>query len=326
MPSDIRIAEYIRLDQPRLIDWLRQCGVEDAVLRLPETPGENFGDPLRMPGDAASVAAAVRKVEEAGFRVRILEPLPPFEKVKQGLPGRDEQIEEIHDLLRTMDRLDIRILCHNWMAAHGWGRTRLGVPGRGGALMTGFDIADLDALPEHPATIGEDEMWANYAYFLDAVIPVAEECGIQLAMHPDDPPVSPFRGVARIMTSADALERAMRMGGGSPAQGLTFCQGTITTMGEDLPASIERLAPWIRFVHFRDIVGTAQRFTETFVDEGPTDMVAALRAYREAGYSGFLRSDHVPSLAGESDEHPGYGELGRLFSVGYIKGLLDAVR
>ena len=214
MPSDIRIAEYIRLDQPRLIDWLRQCGVEDAVLRLPETPGENFGDPLRMPGDAASVAAAVRKVEEAGFRVRILEPLPPFEKVKQGLPGRDEQIEEIHDLLRTMDRLDIRILCHNWMAAHGWGRTRLGVPGRGGALMTGFDIADLDALPEHPATIGEDEMWANYAYFLDAVIPVAEECGIQLAMHPDDPPVSPFRGVARIMTSADALERAMRMGGG----------------------------------------------------------------------------------------------------------------
>lgn len=118
----------------------------------------------------------------------------------------------------------------------------------------------------------------------------------------------------------------MRMGGGSPAHGLTFCQGTMTTMGADIPAAVARLAPWIRFVHFRDVDGTAQAFTETFVDEGPTDMVAAMRAYRDAGYSGFMRSDHVPSLEGESDEFPGYGELGRLFSVGYIKGLLDAVQ
>lgn len=337
----IRIAEYVRLDQPRLLRWLRQCGVTDAVLRLPEVPAmdeggprggaagsgavsSGAGGPLRMPDDPTSVEAAVREVEEAGFRVRILEPLPPFDTVKLGLPGRDAQIERIHQLLHTMDRLDIRILCHNWMGGYGWGRTRTQVPGRGGAWLTGFDVDDLADLPARSPAITEEQMWDNYAYFLDAVLPVAEECGVQLALHPDDPPVSPFRGVARVMRSVDALERAMRMGHGSPAQGLTFCQGTIAEMGEDLPTAVERLAPWIRFVHFRDVIGTAERFTETFLDEGPTDMAAMIRVYRDAGFSGFMRSDHVPTLAGESDDHPGYGELGRLFSVGYMRGLLDA--
>lgn len=314
----IEIAEYIRLDQPRLLAWLRQCGVNDAVLRLPE-------DATGMPSDADSVEAAVRRTAEAGFTVRVIEPLPPFEKIKQGLPGRDREVEMIHDLLRTMDRLDIRILCHNFMAAFGWGRTRTSVEGRGGATVTGFDVDDLAELPAHEPSISEAQMWENYAYFLDAVLPVAEEHGISLAMHPDDPPISPFRGIARIMTSVDALEKAMAMGGGSPAQGLTFCQGTITTMGADVSQALQRLGDHVRFVHFRDIVGSAERFSETFHDEGRTDMAAALRAYVDAGYQGYMRSDHVPTLTDEANDHPGYGELGRLFAVGYMRGLLDAI-
>ncbi len=114
------------------------------------------------------------------------------------------------------------------------------------------------------------------------------------------------------------------MGHGSPAQGLTFCQGTIATLGADVSNAIRRLGAHFRFVHFRDIRGSAEHFVETSLDEGMTDMVAAMRAYLEVGYSGYLRSDHVPTLFGETHANPGYGELGRLFAVGYIRGLLDS--
>lgn len=313
----MKIAEYVRLDQPKLMRLLRQIGVDHAVLRLPELPDGT------MPGDFRAVEAAVAEVREAGFTVEVIEPLPPFERVKQGLPGRDEEIDRIHDLIRTMERLEIPVLCHNFMAAFGWGRTRWAEQGRGGALVTGFDVHDLDALPQHPETISAEQMWANYEYFVRAVVPVAEQHGIQLALHPDDPPVSTYRGVARIMTSPDAIERAMSLSD-SPAQGLAFCQGTFSTMGADIPASIHRFADRIRFVHFRDVLGSPEAFTETFHDEGQTDMAAAMAAYAAIGYDGPMRSDHVPTLAGEDNTFPGYEILGRLYAVGYMRGLWES--
>lgn len=310
----VKIVEYVRPEQTRLMRLLRQCGVDGAVLRLPElTDGT-------MPSGPEDVKAAVQKVRDAGLKVEVIEPLPPFEKVKQGLPGRDAEIDKIHGLIRTMEQLEIPILCHNFMAVHGWGRTRWAEHGRGGALVTGFDAADLPAFEE---LISAEQMWANYEYFVDAVVPVAEQHGIQLAMHPDDPPVASYRGVARIMTSPDAIARAMAMSD-SPAQGLAFCQGTFSTMGADIPASIHRFADRIRFVHFRDVIGTPSKFTETFHDEGQTDMAAAMAAYVAIGYTGPMRSDHVPTLEGEENKYPGYEVLGRLNAVGYIRGLLHS--
>jgi mannonate dehydratase len=314
----VQFAEYVRPGQSHLMQLMRQCGVTHAIVRLPE---DGAGS---MPVDLAAVAATVEAVRGEGLEVAAIEPVPPMERIKQGLPGREVEVERLHELLHTMQELRVPVLCYNFMAVHGWARTRWAEPGRGGALVTAFDVDDLAEHPSHEPGLSDEQMWDNYRYFLDAVLPVAEETGVRLALHPDDPPLSPFRGVARIMRSPDAVARAMGMSD-SPAHGLTFCQGTFATMGEDVPSAIRRFADRIAFVHFRDVRGGPERFVETFHDEGMTDMVAAMQAYVDIGYQGPVRSDHVPTLAGEPNDNPGYEVLGRLFAVGYMRGLHEAV-
>ena len=140
-------------------------------------------------------------------------------------------------------------------------------------------------------------------------------------MHPDDPPLPEFNGQPRIMNSVASFERLGELVP-SPRNAMCFCQGTFATMGVDIPATIRRLGDRIRYVHFRDARGTAERFVETFHDNGPTDMAAAIRALKEIGFAGPLRPDHVPVLEGEDDSEPGYTMQGRLFAFGYIRGLM----
>lgn len=311
------IAEYVRLDEPEHWPLLVQCGVEHAILRLPEKEDGS------MPVDRQVISSAVNTLAANGLKVVGIEPVPPMEHVKGGTGDRDAEIARLAELLDIMDELDIRLLCYNFMAYFGWGRTRWSVEGRGGAQVTGFDVDDLDVLPSHTPPLSEEDMWANYEYFIAAILPHAERTKVHLALHPDDPPLSPYRGVARIMRTPEAIERAMAYSS-SPFHGLTFCQGTFTTMGADIPNAIRTFAKRIKFVHFRDVKGTPERFVETFHDEGQTDMVAAMRTYREIGFAGPMRTDHVPTLAGESNERPGYVILGRLFAIGFIRGLMQA--
>jgi mannonate dehydratase len=145
-------------------------------------------------------------------------------------------------------------------------------------------------------------------------------------MHPDDPPLSPLRGIGRIMRTLDNFQRLLDMAP-SPSNGITFCQGNFALITDDLPATIRRFGAQkkIFFVHFRDVRGTVEKYEETFHDDGPTDLLECLRAYRDIGYEGVLRPDHVPTLEGDSNDNPGYSSIGRLFAVGYIKGLREAV-
>jgi mannonate dehydratase len=155
-------------------------------------------------------------------------------------------------------------------------------------------------------------------------VPVAEKEGVKLALHPDDPPMSPLKHQERIIISPDAYERVFRLND-SPANGMCFCQGSFASMGDhDIPALIRWFGPRIHYVHFRDVAGAVPRFRETFHDNGKTDMAACIRAYREIGFTGPARPDHVPTLEGESNELAGYHMMGRLFAVGYMRGLLDA--
>ena len=110
----------------------------------------------------------------------------------------------------------------------------------------------------------------------------------------------------------------------TPNHGICFCQGTFATMQVDIPATIRHFGPHIHYVHFRDVSGSPETFVETFHDAGPTDMAAAMRAYRDIGFQGSIRPDHVPQLVGEEEGEPGYTMLGRLFAYGYIRGLMDA--
>jgi D-mannonate dehydratase len=137
-------------------------------------------------------------------------------------------------------------------------------------------------------------------YFLERVIPEAERQGIALAMHLDDPPLDEFMGRAWIINSVEGFERLVEIVPGR-GNGICFCQGTFAQIGVDIPATILRLGPHIRYVHCRDVRGQRDCFVETFRDNGPTDMVAAIRAYKEIGFAGSIRPDHVPQLEGKDD-------------------------
>lgn len=318
------IADFLPFQPDLRWRLAQQMGIEHAIVKLhPDLTGRN------PPSDIEVLREAQARFADHGFRLYALEGDPMnMERIKQGLPGRDEDIEAYRKMLRNMGELGVPLICYNFMAQIGWHRTRTDIQERGGALVSGFELDDPRNLDITDAgEISEDAMWSHYKYFLKAVIPVAEEAGVRMGLHPDDPPVSPLRGIGRILTSADSMRRAQALST-SPSHGVTFCQGCFTTMGTDVPALAQEFAQQGRlfFVHFRDVTGTPDSFRETFHDNGPTDMPSMIRLYHKLGFKGPVRVDHVPTMAGESNNDPGYGAQGRLFAVGYLKGILDTIR
>ena len=221
-----------------------------------------------------------------------------------------------------MGRLGIEMICYTFMAGVGWYRSRNDLPERGGALTSGFDLREIDnsATP----VLSEEQLWSNYDYFIRAVMPTAERCGVRMGLHPDDPPISPLLGYPRILTSADAYRRALALSD-SPSHGVTFCQATFRVMGEEVSRLIEEWGPRIFLLHFRDTTGTRTCFRETFHDNGPTDMAALIRQVRRHCPDCLIRPDHTPTMAGESNENFGYATLGNIFAVGYLRGLMEQV-
>lgn len=297
----------------------RQMGVTNGVGTLPRDERGQRGF------DYMPLLHMKNRFEDAGLTLAVIESAPPLNNAKLGVEGRDEEIENFCTLIRNMGAIGVPVLCWNWMAQFSWVRTSTTTRTRGGALVTSYDhSATVDAPLTEAGAVSEDRLWENLRYFLRKVVPVAEEASVKLALHPDDPPISPIRGISRIIRTPDALEEAMKLVP-SEYNGITFCQGTIAEMGVDIPETIRRFGELgvIHFAHFRDVRGTAERFEETFHDDGQTDMFAAMRTYREIGFDGPMRPDHAPTMEGESNDHPGYETLGRLFAIGYMKGLLE---
>jgi len=192
-------------------------------------------------------------------------------------------------------------------------------------VVTSYDHALMEnAPPSDLGPLSEDELWRNLEYFLQRVLPVAEKWKVKISMHPDDPPRSPIRGVGRIMRSVENYQRLLALAP-SPMNTLTLCQGNFTLMTDDLPAVIRQFGEKISFVHFRDTRGTADKFEETWHDDGKTDMLACLRAYRDIGFEGVLRPDHVPTVEGDTNDNAGYSSFGRLYAIGYLRGRGQAV-
>ena len=291
-----------------------QVGVTDIVGRYPGT-------------ESGSLPQMREKVEAHGMALSVIEGYLPMERVRLGRPGRDEDLEQLKALIQQMDAHDVRVLCYNFMTHRDWTRTRFRVPTRGNAVVNGFDIEDMaNAAPSADAGLEAEQMWRNLAWFLERILPMAEDHGVNLAMHPDDPPVPTLFGLPRIMNRVEHFERLLNLSD-SPSNGICFCGGSFSAMEIDVPAAIRRLGPGIRYAHFRDVRGGPTRFVETFHDDGQTDMVDAMRAYRDIGFDGIMRPDHVPALEGEQPGEgyaAGYTMLGRLFAVGYMKGLVDA--
>jgi mannonate dehydratase len=316
----MRLASVLTPFSDYHLQLASQCGVTDVVTRY---PGRELADLVAVRDHALRF----------GLRLAAIEGYLPIENIKLGNAQAAAEIEEMKRLIRNLAEADIPICCYNFMAGTDWVRTKLDVPERGGALVTAFDLAEAEraavSLTDEATRVAAEpitaaELWRSLERFLQELVPVAESCGILLCMHPDDPPLDEFLGRARIMNSVESFERLVSLVP-SRSNAICFCQGTFAEMGADIPATIRRLGRHIQYVHFRDVRGTRERFAETFHDNGPTDMVAAMRAYHEIGFTGPMRPDHVPQLVGEEDGPPGYTMLGRLFAYGYIRGLMQAV-
>jgi mannonate dehydratase len=222
-----------------------------------------------------------------------------------------------------MGAAGIPVLGYNWIPDGVW-RTSRAAPGRGGAIVTGYDHADGARVQtgNMPAR-SEAEMWENFAYFIRAVLPVAEQAGVRLALHPDDPPVDVLDGVARIMRSPAAFRRALEIGD-SPAHGLNLCLGTCAEMGGDaVMQCIRDFGPSgkIVYVHLRNVQGSLPRFHEAFIDEPGFDPVAALRLLRDVGFDGFIIDDHVPHMVNDTL----WGHRSRAYNTGVIRGICLAL-
>lgn len=308
---------------------LRQMNITKAVSSLPRGSADwRSLPPTDNPWSYTSLAIHQEKLAEWELDIAVIEDSPALDSIRFGTAGREEAVQNVIEMIKAMGRLGIPTWCYNWNGATEWLRTQQAVPGRGGALVAGYRHSTLD----HDAhtkygKVADETLWENLGWFLERVLPVAEDAGVRLAMHPDDPPVPQVRGISRIMSSLDGYDRLFEEFP-SEANAMTLCQGNFTLMTEDLPAAIRKYGNEgrIAFAHFRDVEGTPEHFVETFHDNGKTDMLACMQAYEDTGFDGVMRSDHVPLMSGDTQEVPGYGRLSRHFAIGYMTGLRESVQ
>ena len=311
--------------------FARQLGVTDVVNGVPgcdRTRGYyNFHD----------LSLQKAHIEEGGLTWSVLEGVPPewCDKIKLGLPGRDEQIDNWCKTLVNMGSAEIPVLGYFFSLRSVGGnyglRTSKSTRSRGGAVVTSFDYEKIKGArqdywyPPIPPDLerSDDEMWDNLSYFLKAVIPVAQRAGVRMALHPDDPPISPIAGVARIFRSHEALKRSVDIVQ-SDYSGLAFCQGTISEMHGNVVDAIRYFGSRkkIFYVHFRFVSGPVPAFSETFIDAGHVDPMETMLAYRKSGVDCPMIDDHVPQLAIDRN---GQHYTSRAYAMGYMKSLLDSV-
>lgn len=243
-------------------------------------------------------------------------------------PERDREIDNICGMIRVAGKVGVPMLKYNL--------TILGVvrsdrtPGRGGASYSTFVYDKAKQEPEltEAGKVSADETWDRITYFLKRVVPVAEECKVRIACHPNDPAMPAdkgFRGIHPVLGTVAGLKKFVEIQS-SPYHGLNFCQGTIC---EGLENPGKEILDVIRYfgerkkifnVHFRNIRGKFLNFQETYPDDGDVDMLEALKVYKEVGFDGMMMPDHMPQTVGDTG-----GRQAFAFGYGYIKALIQAV-
>lgn len=307
-----------------LASFARQIGSTGIQLNTPKLP-EEAGH-----WTYESLCELRDRCTAWGLRLEALENVPMSFMLDfmLGTAASDEALDHYCTTIRNMGRAGIPLLGYHFMPTHVW-RTDMHASGRGGAGVTAFDAAKMEngnAVDQLQADarmrVSRDRMWTNYQRFLRAVLPVAEDSGVKLAMHPDDPPVEATLNVSRLFYNVENLQRAHELAGGSEAWGLDLCLGTVSSMAD--PTSVRRAIEYfgplgrIFYVHFRDVVGRVPRFEECFLGEGNYDPLAVMTLLRTSGFDGFILDDHVPQLAGDT----AYGHRARAHAIGYLQALL----
>lgn len=254
-------------------------------------------------------------------------------------PRKAEQIDNLKTIIRSVGKAGIPAIGYNFSIAGVWGHVT-GPFARGGAETVGFFgpdgpaetpipngqvwnmVYDTAAAPGSVGRVSSEELWERLEFFLKAVVPVAEECGVRLAAHPDDPPMPTLRGTARLVYRPHLYQRLLDLVP-SRSNALEFCQGTVSEMqGGDVYEAIDRYSRQgaIAYVHLRNVKGKVPHYTEVFLDEGDVDIVRAMRIYRRNGFDGVFIADHTPHLSCAASWHAGMA-----YAMGYIKGILEAL-
>ena len=300
---------------PSRLRFLRQMGVEKVEVRIPSSAG-GYDDICRVRDT----------VEEAGLGLHeiMLADRYSCRPIALGLPESGAEIGLFKRFIRDLGRAGVGIMTYAWHTggAYATGRTET----RGCSTRL-FQLAEAQALPDaYERRYSHDELWDNYAAFIREILPVAEDSGVRLQLHPNDPPVD-HQGVPRLFSSRVAFRRAMEIAGHSPHSGILFCVGCFAEMfgpeggGEDVAGAIYEFGSrgHIFQVHFRNISSPMPDFHETFPDNGYLDMYRIMTALAEVGYDGMVVPDHVPRL------DDGTGDAGEAYILGYIRALIQAV-
>ena len=324
LPPGVKITLQIPTDPAdEDLQFARQLGVDYVAI---PTGGER--------ATLETFVSLRQKVEAAGLKVWNIgnSNVHNMPEVTLNLPGRDAKIEEYKAYLRNLAKAGIFYTTYAHMGNGIWSTAREAT--RGEAPARAFDLAKADKgwwvgkTFEGPLTHGrvytKEEIWANYTTFIRAVAPVAEELGIRIGIHPDDPPVPELGGVPRcIFGNFDGYVRALEIAD-SPNVGVCLCAGTWLEggagMGRDVVGAIRHFGAMGKLwkIHFRNVSAPLPHFVETFVDDGYQDMLRVMKALVEVDFRGAVIADHVPQMAG--------GRLtGWAYSIGYIKALLAAV-
>jgi mannonate dehydratase len=314
-PKNIKLAHRISLkisDEELL--FLKQIGMRWVRVNFPTTEG---------------TYEHIAKAQErfAKFDLRIFSGVHYAYrdvKVQLGLRGRDELIRTYQQFLCDLGKLDIPVSCYDFHPANTY---TTGHVKRRGYTAREFDIEVFRKKVEKQRFDREysaADIWKNYTHFMKAVLPVAEEAGVKLALHPDDPPVAKMNGVAKLFTHYDGYKRAEEIAGDSKFWGLTFCVGTWSEGGEQMGKNVFQMIEdfgrrgKIFTVHFRNVTGPLPKFVETFLDDGYMDMYQVMKSLRKVGFAGSLVPDHIPQLAGDT----GIRRAGLAYCISYMRGLL----
>ncbi len=329
-----------------------QLGVEDVVVHLTDytrnadasayaaggvgpTNGECIDAPL---WSFERMAFLVEMFGRHGLRIAALENISPnfWSDILLDGPKKQAQMRDLQQMVRDMGRAGIPVLGYNFSIAGVWGWQRKPIA-RGGAVTAAFAMDEIEAqtpVPDgmvgnmryrpavtgaQPETVDDATLWSRLEWFLQELVPVAEEAGVRLAAHPDDPPVERLRGTARLVNEHAKYDRLLSIVD-STSNALEFCIGSLAEMPVgDIYETTRRFAraKAIAYVHFRNVRGTVPNYVETFVDDGAVDMGKILRILKEEGYDGILVPDHVPELDCAEPWHAGHA-----YTIGYMKGLL----
>jgi len=341
-------------DDSASLEYIKQVpGVSGVATMLPEIPvGEIW--PLEA-------LLEVRKaIWAAGLEMEVIESVNVHEDIKKGLPSRDRYIENYRTTIRNLGQAGVKCLCYNFMPVLDWARSALSHRLPDGSAVLSYRDAEVramnpavmaqsmekdaggyslpgwepDRIPAMAAdiefyhNITQDEYWDNMKYFLDAVVPVAEESGVRMGIHPDDPPWEIY-GLPKVITGIENIRRFLALHDAA-ANGVSLCAGSLGANPEnDLPSIAGELAARDRlpFVHLRNVKRLSHRnFDESahLSQCGDLDMFAIVKALYDAGFDGYIRPDHGRMIWGEA-ARPGYGLYDRAIGANYLLGLWEAV-